>query len=611
MAVLTKEVQIIFNAIDNASEKITRINNSMKGLSTPIDKAMRSLDNFNGVQRKIADQQAFSNALKKQGITITENGRFYDKLNNRFIRFEKVNAALAKGVNVTQGRFAKLRKVMRRFPGEFLSMGFMFAMIGGALMGFTKQALNSLGNVGLAATKMGRKFIMVQAAVRNFFFQLSQSKAVEGLMNQIIDLLNWFDQLPPSTKEIIYWLIVFGGIIATVLSVVSFLALGLKSGLIPLFSSLAGALGLPTSSFGAFASAIAGALPWVFLIAAAIVVLTAIWTTNFNNIQELVSTVIGDIWKTISTVVEHIIGIFQGLWEMLVGIFEGDSEKFKAGLTKFLRNLIAAIAKGLAGIGKLTLEIGAWIIGAVGSLAFNIAGIFWDMMADILEGAKGFGIGLVDMFVDIGVNIAKALAWPLQSVIDSINGFIEWLASLGLDPGFRLPGVDDMIDAVGSFSKGAFRAGLEATIGIFRKAAQSGRDISTGINEGVQGFIDNLPPLEGAFKNIDRFLDSIFGKTKQIQETTKNQADFSPFDLSGLIPTTQADFSPFDLSGLVPKTLPGLTGVGGGTTNNELNVTTNVTTGAIGDEFDFDKMTDKVAEQALDAMRKFGMEKQA
>jgi hypothetical protein len=404
---------------------------------------------------------------------------------------------------------------------------------------------------------------------------------------------------------------VFGGIIATVLSVVSFLALGLKSGLIPLFSSLAGALGLPTSSFGAFAAAIAGALPWVLLIAAAIAVMASIWITNFNNIQELVSTVIGDIWKTISTVVGHIIGIFQGLWEMLLGIFEGDSEKFKAGLTKFLRNLIAAIAKGFAGIGKLTLEIGAWIIGAIGSLAFNIAGIFWDMMADILEGAKGFGIGLVDMFVDIGVNIAKALAWPLQSVIDSINGFIEWLASLGLDPGFRLPGVDDMIDAVGSFSKGAFRAGLEATIGIFRKAAQSGRDISTGINEGVQGFIDNLPPLEGAFKNIDRFLDSIFGKTKQIQETTKNQADFSPFDLSGLIPTTQADFSPFDLSGLVPKTLPGLTGVGGGTTNNELNVTTNVTTGAIGDEFDFDKMTDKVAEQALDAMRKFGMEKQA
>ncbi len=134
---------------------------------------------------------------------------------------------LAKTNKKVQTSLEKIKGFFGGFRGELLSMGFLFGMIGAGLLTLTRQALNSFGTLGSALTRGRLAFIEMQAQLKNLFFQFGESDAMKDFLNGITDMLKSFDELDPAVKNAIFAFILWGGVIASALGILSFMALGI------------------------------------------------------------------------------------------------------------------------------------------------------------------------------------------------------------------------------------------------------------------------------------------------------------------------------------------------------------------------------------------------
>jgi len=607
-----REINIFIRAFDMASGTIQKVSTALKRLSTEprLKNLNMGLKNLSGRFTRIS---TISDAVRD---SILRYGESSDALVKKMIGLRKATGK----VSANFGFFAKQtkggQKVMKnlanstkRFRMEYLGMGFLFMMLGAILMNFVNQAQQALTSVGLIATESGRKFIEAQGAIRNFMMQLGQSDAFKFILDKLKALLDWFDKLSPSMKQTIYWFIVLGAIIFTAISFLAFLRLGLGS-TVQGFMNLAGAIIKITSAsgIGGLIAVLGPLAPLLALLAVLVAVFAAMWVTNFNNIQKIVGIVLNDIFTTFNTVFGHVWKVVEGVLELILAIFEGDADKFMAALNKVLRNALATILKLAAGIGKIAIEVGVWLISSTVKLALNINSIVFKLLANFVKMVSEWAGPFVNMFIDVGVGIFKALSWPFDQLINLINNVLNALASVGIELGFRLPKVSTIIEAAGSALKFGLSAATEALIAKLEASSDTAKQWGDTLTDATTAFVESLPSLERAFGNIDTWLDSIFGKTEKIGESIKENITEPILETQhvGVVGEENLTGLLASLNKLVSETAPGQTQV-----NNDINISTEVNTGPISSDIDVKELTDKVSEIILDGLRVTGIEKPA
>ena len=134
---------------------------------------------------------------------------------------EKVNKVYER-VTTTTGRLnektgeygdviTKVQQRQRRFQMQWLSILFFGMAMNRMFHGLIKTSLEWVGITELMSETMGIIFLPV----------------AEELLNILLPILEWFIEMPDSTKKLIGWIAVFGMVLGGVLSAVGQLALGL------------------------------------------------------------------------------------------------------------------------------------------------------------------------------------------------------------------------------------------------------------------------------------------------------------------------------------------------------------------------------------------------
>jgi len=242
-----------FGATGKNIGAITRVvDKSYKGMNTGIDSLGMNLvkispaigdttAKFGGITDQMAGLTSISGAVSASLNNVSAKGSNFRVLEDAFTKLLKplpqvsdgfkgldINAQrLAANTKKSTNAFANLKNFFTGFRMELLGMGFMFTTIGTILTGITKQATASFGAIGNILTKGRMAFIELQGQVKSLMFQFAESDAMNGFLTFLTDILKAFDDLDPGIKDIIFNMIVWGGVIATILGLASFMLLGI------------------------------------------------------------------------------------------------------------------------------------------------------------------------------------------------------------------------------------------------------------------------------------------------------------------------------------------------------------------------------------------------
>lgn len=295
--------------------------------------------------------------------------------------------------------FGKVTNALRDFQGAFLSFLFtgmaiqrLFSQIGRAAFDtFTKV----MATVDGAATSMS----MLGVGVDFLKFSIGQAinTALMPLMPMILSIIelvsNWIQQNP----KLVAWIVILGIVLGTLLMVVSMFVLTL-SGLVNFIK------GPIIKAIGAFIHSPGGLLMLAkafLIIIALIILLWAMWKTNFGNIQEFTK----GVWESTLIFAKNmfaaLVKIVGGVLDIIVGLFEGDFEKVSNGIKKVVLGIAEFLLNAFASI--ITTIINLW------SFAWNI---------------------IKDLFFNI---VVQGILYLAQNMIDSLLGMLISLAnSIGL-----------------------------------------------------------------------------------------------------------------------------------------------------------------------------------
>lgn len=244
------------------------------------------------------------------------------------------------------------------------------------------------------------------------YLQFSVGQALEPLAAALIPIVDLITEFVIQNPELVQMAVAFGAIAGSILMVGGQIG-SFVSGMKALGGMLGGAkasLTALTTTFGT------GLLPLLGIIAAAAVVIWAMWKTNFGNIREFVGEVFSAIWEFLKNAFDNIKQILSGVFKVIEGIFAGD---WKMVMKGFLDILFGAV--------KLIMNA----FGLVGDIVISVFEFAVNIVKDLIFGLVKLMIGRVEFLAMI---IDKVFGSDLQSKIAGVRDKIsEVQDSLTLD----------------------------------------------------------------------------------------------------------------------------------------------------------------------------------
>lgn len=556
-----KDISIKLEYFLKGQGKLKKAEQGIKSLKNAAETARAQFTKLDKAQEKITANKKFESSLNSQGIALRKNGGFIDRLSGQFLSADQANRKYNKGIAATARRsdalaasakktknaFAGLKNFVTGFRMELLGMGFMFSTIGIMLTTLTKKALQSFSTIGDVLTRARVAFIELQGAVKSVLFQLADSDAMEGFLRFIEGILDAFMALPAEVKETIFTIIIWGGVIATILGLMSFMLLGIFAIIAGIFA-WGGALGslivglkavIAGQGIGGFIAAIGGGGGLLAVIGKAILAVIS-WAVGL-----------------------FVLGIaFNELGQWLDTVSSRSKSAGKEGITftnTFSKGLDFVVTLVTA-LGKLLFAI-ALVIGIVIAGVITLFGLAFDLGMAVIKGLIGgfngfgafvlslldtIGLAFIIAFKDIANTVTQALqdivvsfVSKFQSIINIINGLIDVLNAADIGGfGIKIDRLDDLpslIDlALPKFDTSGDEANLVAsrlkTAGLLKAFEQDtfGSDITNIINRfnKADDVLDlALQDIKGIFEEIGQDFAGFRERMKGTTEATQGTGD--------------------------------------------------------------------------------------
>jgi|GEM_PF-3847909 len=256
-----------------------------KGMSK-IDTAIKRFQQLQKVAKQLdTNAVTLREAMNSLNMRLTKTGRFLAKGHKGFLK-------TSEAVSLLQPKIKELDKNLQvsfgRFPGYLLSIMFFGMAIQRYIGGAIKDAVNSFLDLTDYATPLGSKIIELQGTFKLFQAELvtALEPILSSLIDHIIDLLNWFNNLNSDTKKLIGKVLIGAAAFGMLAFFVGTVGLGIN-GLIDGFKVLRVGLRSLPGKFTDLAASINPVNLAIVGLIAVIIALYLAWKTNFMGFRDL------------------------------------------------------------------------------------------------------------------------------------------------------------------------------------------------------------------------------------------------------------------------------------------------------------------------------------
>lgn len=341
--------------------------------------------------------------------------------------------------NFSAGSFklgASLQMLTQKFQGWLLSLLFFGMAIERLFTRILRAGVNSFTKIMDSSEMMGYAIqrLTVYWEYLSFVIGSAINRFLEPLMPLITRIIDSVSEWIQKHQNLTAILVIGGIVIGTLLMLFGLLGLailGLIQGattLGPIFTSIWATLaGVSIATIG--------------IIIAIIILLVALWVTNFGKIRDFVINTFGVIYETIKSVMGNVWNVIKDLMKLIVAIFKGDWEEAAKIALDILKNLAAIILKILAGIAAVIMNVVMFVIEFVKDVLVNI------LLGLIFFVAKRI-IMVWGLMADYMVKVFES---SINYLIKRLNSFIRWLNKFGfnispIDGEAIFSGITDAID---------------------------------------------------------------------------------------------------------------------------------------------------------------------
>ncbi len=398
-----EKVQVILEAIT------TRFNSAMDAVNTKLQSVNKNMQGFGQVMAEPMDR--------------------FKKLNGNFKSMQTTGGKLAYKIRfLTHG--------LRGFRMEMLGVMFFGLMLQQTFLGFLQPVMEAYGVFDLFNVMLLTVFLPI----------------MDLLFPVLLKVMEYFMNLPESTKLLIGVMVVLGAIFGTILFTIGSFALGIGS-LIQGFALLGPAFA-GTGALAGLAAIPLGAI--IAIIVALIAVVFGAWLAwkeNFMNMQAWVAL----IWEGIKNIFGGAFDIIMGIVDIFTGLFEGDLDKVLAGCQRVFGGVIRlltgfiqfvwgifvasqiAVARLLSGIatcvGEAAVRLAQWLNDALGGLPLKLFNWGVQMIKGLADGVKSMAKYIMTAILSIFPEWARNMIWNsgkltiniLENVGKGISGAVNSL----------------------------------------------------------------------------------------------------------------------------------------------------------------------------------------
>lgn len=301
----------------------------------------------------------------------------------------------------------KTIKGMTRFRMELLSVMFFGMAMQRLFMGMLQPAMEVAGIFDIISIILEVLFLPIVLALLPF----------------LLEIMNWFLNLPEGAKMFIGILVLVGAIIGTLLMVFGQLGLGLM-GVAMAFGGVSVGGTAVSMSLGAMLAPLGALIVPILAIIAIVALLWLAWETNFGNCRQYFQ----EIWDGIKNILQGVADFFGGIFDIIVGIVTMDTEKIGEGIRKMWSGIQSVFKDG---IWKILVAFGNWIndmlwavidwgikwVGWVNKIVWQVMQQIFNFKSEFWQAAKDAAIGFINWFVDGLKSIGSKIADTLWSII--------------------------------------------------------------------------------------------------------------------------------------------------------------------------------------------------
>lgn len=315
----------------------------------------------------------------------------------------------------------KLDKIRRAAYSANLSL--MFA---GAAMQRISQSIASFGTKAyddISHSIVGTVTANDRLAGSMTMLGFSVGEALQPLIEMLIPIVETITEWVEANPELLAGIVAVMAVLGTLLTYGAGIKLFVMS-----FSGISATIECITASITALSGLLGvSLLPLFGIIVGALILLYAMWTTNFGGMRDFfidtfgvlwtgIKQIFNDIWKIIKTVIDLVVAIFQGDWDKVLKL-TGD----------LLKGLWKLFMDGLISIGVIILNIMAFAWNLVVDIVLKIfVGLITKIQSLFLDGI----LWVIDKIQSVaakahitipGLEAAENFISNLKTGIDEVN----------------------------------------------------------------------------------------------------------------------------------------------------------------------------------------------
>lgn len=329
-----------------------------------------------------------------------------DKLRNELGQFNKAMSMPLKRFREMETKSGKLNKSFGVMQSKGGRLGATFRMLTHGFRGFRMEMLGVMF-FGMGISRFFMGLLQPSMQLVGIFELFSQTLGifflpiVLALLEPLLKIMEWFLNLPEGVQMAIGVFVIIGAILGKILFLTGMFALGLGS-LVLVFGSVGAGLAVLGLIFG-------GIIAVILVVVAVIIVLWAIWTTNFLGMKDLF---IG-VWTGIVNIFVGAWMIIKGVWDIIAGIFTGDWKR---------------VWEGVKGI-----FIGAWklIVEGIGRVVWEIIKFIAMLPIRIIKYLIEFTVAILGAVVWLWVHRDEWIPKVLDALAEAGKKMIEWAKNIG------------------------------------------------------------------------------------------------------------------------------------------------------------------------------------
>lgn len=379
-----KSMNATNNKMQQVSKKMSGFNNVMS-MNFDQWRNMNKAAKMNTQEFKKFGKSMDTSALQEFGLRMRKSGDFATAHGNKVMGAKRAQDKMTAGLQTSGGRMANsVRQVthgMKGFRMEALGVMFFGQMLQQTFMSLLNPVMEAFGVFDLFRLMLLTLFLPI----------------MEDIFPHMLKIINWFIELPESTKKALGVLVLVGIILGFLLFIIGAFTLGIGS--LILFIAMLGAVGLSISGLGL-----------VFLALVAIVAIA---------------------WKSIAFIIGGFINIIMGIIDIFIGLFTGNLEKLRNGI----KLIFIGIIKTIVGVIGIILQIIFFILKLIIHGILGFFKLIFDAFFKLGTWLKNVSKDLSNSLKIWGINMIKKLAEGISSMTSKVkdailNLFPPWARKL-------------------------------------------------------------------------------------------------------------------------------------------------------------------------------------